>query len=191
MGGRREKHKVRPYSEWNELKNALRSIQYSFPYLLSHHPHCSWYSRDVLRLGRWRFCWGCIVTYPTMIVTLTAIIFLGIHHRFDWWQFVAAGVILGSFEFISLWRKGRGLRHRTIKFFLGLGLAFVTVGVFTIPISLFLRILIYFHLYLLAGLFGSLRVVAMEKKCKRCSWSALPGTDFFSGAGGFFRLNIF
>lgn len=159
------------YSEWGEMKRSVRSIICSFPHLLSHHPHCKYYDKDVLHIGRWRLCWGCIVTYPTMIITLAALLFFNIHNEFTWWQFIVAGTILGSFELISLWRKGRGLRHRTIKLFLGIGLASMTIGVFSIPIHLFLRFLIFTQLFLIASFFGSIRILAMEKKCKRCRWN--------------------
>lgn len=83
---------------------------------------------------------------------------------------MVAGTIFGSFELISLWRKGRGFRHRIIKSFLGLGLALMTIGIFTIPIHLAFRILIFIYMFMIAGGLGSLRIRAMEKKCKRCPW---------------------
>jgi hypothetical protein len=160
-----------PYSEWNEMKKALRSIKHSFPHLLSHHPHCKYYNEDVLHVGRHRLCWGCIVTYPTMFLFISLILIFGFQNDLSWWKFIIVGAVFGSFEFISLWKKGKGLRHRTIKFFLGVGLALMIVGVFTIPIHLGFRILILVQLYLIAGFFGSLRIRAMEKKCKKCGWN--------------------
>jgi hypothetical protein len=167
---RNTKGEKRPYSEWNELRKAFRSIYFSFPHVLSHHPHCKYYDKDVLHIGKWRFCWGCIVTYPVMVLCILFVLLLGLNREFPWWQFVIAGTVFGGFELISLWRKGRGLRHRTIKTFLGLGLGLMTIGVFSIPIHLPFRLLIYLQLYLIAGFFGSLRILAMEKKCQRCGW---------------------
>jgi len=162
--------KTKGYSEWGELKKGLRYFRSAYPHLLSHHPHCKYYDKDVLHIGKLKLCWGCIVTYPTMIIALVLITAFGWYREFAWWQFFIAGIVFGSFELISLWRKGRGLRHRTIKFFLGLGLAFMTVGVFTIPIHLIFRSIIYLYLYMAAGLLGSLRIIAMERKCKKCPW---------------------
>lgn len=159
-----------PYREWNEMKRTVRSIRYSFPHIVSHHPHCKYYDQDVLHIGKWRFCWGCIVTYPTMALMILLIVLLDIHMEFAWWQFIIAGIVLGSFELISLWKKGSGLRHRTIKFFLGIALASMTVGIFTIPVHLVFKILIFAQLFIVAGFFGSFRILAMEKKCKRCRW---------------------
>ena len=124
-GGNKKKRK---YSEREELKKGLHYFRSAYPHLLSHHPHCKYYERDVLRIGGWRFCWGCIVTYPTMIAAIVLVLAFGWYRDFTWWQFMIAGLVFGSFELISLWRKGRGLRHHTIKFFLGLGLAFMTIG---------------------------------------------------------------
>ena len=171
MGARKsQKKKKGSYSEWNEMKKAFRSIKFTLPHVLSHHPHCRYYDKDVLHLGKLKICWGCIVTYPVMILTMFMIIFMDLTSEFSWWQFIIAGIVFGSFEFISLWRKGRGLRHRIIKFLLGIGLASVIIGVFVIPIHIGWKILIFIHLYLLAGFFGSFRIRAMEKKCKKCSW---------------------
>ncbi|MBW1692433.1 MAG: hypothetical protein JRJ70_17175 [Deltaproteobacteria bacterium] len=156
--------------EWEQLKQGYAYIKIAKPYLLSHHPHCKYYSKDVLKIGKYRFCWGCIVTYPTMVSSMILFLLLDFQNKFAWWEFVIAGIIFGSYEFISLWRKGSGLRHRIIKFLLGIGLALTTIGVFTIPIHLFFRILIFIQLYMMAGLLGSLRMVAMEKKCRKCKW---------------------
>jgi hypothetical protein len=169
------------YSEWNEFKKAVRSVRHSFPHVVSHHPHCKYYHKDVLHIGKWRFCWGCIVTYPVMILTIFLILILGLNDEFSWWQFVITGILFGSFEFISLWRKGRGLRHRTIKFFLGIGLAAMIIGIFSIPIHLGFRILILVQLYFIAAFFGSFRIRAMEKKCRKCfwkgNWNRCPGFE--------------
>jgi hypothetical protein len=171
MGARNsQSEKRRPYSEWNEMKKGLRSIKFTIPHMLSHHPHCKYYDKDVLHIGKWKFCWGCIVAYPVMVICMFLIIILGLTEEFSWWEFILAGMIFGSFELISLWRKGRGLRHRIIKFFLGIGLALMIIGVILIPIHIGFRILIFVHLYFLAGFLGSFRIRAMETKCKKCKW---------------------
>ncbi|MFO8051982.1 MAG: hypothetical protein R6V01_09860 [Thermoplasmatota archaeon] len=158
------------YREIDELKKGMRYIRWAFPYLLSHHPHCRWYEKDVLHLGKVRLCWGCIVTYPVAIITLVMVLSLGLHHRYPWYVFILLGFAFGSFEFISLWRKGTGLRHRIIKFFLGIGISLATVGVFMIPIHILFRMYIFFTLFTAAGMLMSFRIIAMENKCKRCAW---------------------
>ena len=51
----------KPYSEMSELKKGLRYIKHARHYLISHHPHCKYYDKDVLRIGKLRICWGCMV----------------------------------------------------------------------------------------------------------------------------------
>ena len=84
--------------------------------------------------------------------------------------FMLLGIAFGSFEFISLWRKGTGLRHRIIKIFLGIGIALATIGVFMIPFHILLRIYIFFLCYSAASVSMSLRFKGMERKCNDCEW---------------------
>lgn len=57
-----------------------------------------------------------------------------------------------------------------IKIALGIGVSLSTIGVFLIPIHLIFRIYIFFVLFTAAGMFMSLRIKAIEKKCNRCEW---------------------
>jgi len=159
-----------PYSEWKELGRSLRAIGISFPHILSHHPHCRWYEGDVLHLGKWRLCRGCIITYPVAAFTLIISLLVGAHRIVPWYFLLVLGVAFGSFELISLWREVGGSRYRVIKVFLGIGLALTTLGVFMTPIHLTIRILIFIQLFLIAGALASIRILKMEKKCKRCGW---------------------
>jgi hypothetical protein len=167
---RSEANERTAYSESMELVKALRSIGYSFPHFISHHPHCRWYEEDVLHIGKWRLCWGCIVAYPVALLTLIILMVTGAHDLVQWYILLVLGFAFGSFELISLWRKGRGFRHHLIKIFLGVGLAFATTGVFIIPVHIVIRIVVFFQLLLIAGALASLRILQMERKCKRCSW---------------------
>ncbi|MFW3146688.1 MAG: hypothetical protein ACMUIE_07755 [Thermoplasmatota archaeon] len=160
----------RKYNEWKEFKEGFGYLRTAIPYLLSHHPHCTKYRRDVLNIGRLKLCWGCIVTYPVAIAVVILILHFGTYKDYPWYLFILMGVAFGSFEFISLWRKGTGLRHRMIKIFLGIGIALVTVGIFMIPVHILLRLYFLFAGYTAAGAAMSLRLRGMEKKCKRCEW---------------------
>ena len=157
------------------IANIFSSIS---PHILSHHPHCVKYKNDVFHIGKSRICRGCFITYPTAIAIIFYSFFTGIYEIYPWYSFLTIGVFLGLFEFFSLW--GMLMKFRDIiKFLLGLGVGLVIVGIFSMPVGLCQSFLIFFVLFILAGLFHRKRIVKVEKKCLECQykkdWDNCPG----------------
>lgn len=155
--------------------NILRA---TFPYLLSHHPHCDRYGNDVFKIGRLRLCKGCYITYPTILLVMVFSCLSGIVHRYPWYSFAGTGMVIGSFEFISLFFDVGGYRM-VIKFLLGLGVGLVIVGVYLMPIGIYYSTLIIMMLVVLANLIYMIRWKKFKKKCLACphemDWENCPG----------------
>ncbi len=138
--------------------------------MFAHHPICEPYSKDVLHVGRTRFCWGCLVTYPTAITVLMVMVLTGWNELLPWFLWFLIGVLFGAAELLNLLQKRVGLAHRLINFCLGTGMAFMTLAVFMMDIFICFRLYLFFMLYMLAGLLITYRVRNFEKRCAKCSW---------------------
>ena len=153
-------------------------IRITGPHLLSHHPHCRMYDRDVLRIGKIRLCSGCFIAYPTAIAVIVYGSVTGLSYQYPWYYYMISGIIVGLSQFISLFGRGERFRH-LIKFFLGLGIGLTTIGVFRFPVHICLSILIFYLLVVLAGFFANKRVLKIENICEKCKykkdWYHCPG----------------
>lgn len=160
---------------YSDLINFSKAV---WPHLLSHHPHCRAYDRDVLHIGGLRFCAGCFIAYPTAVAVIAYSLATGIFLMYVWYVFMVPGILLGMFQFLSLYGKAERFRH-AIKFAMGVGIGLTTIGVFRLPVHICLSVYIFYMLVMLAGILASKRVIKMENICKRCphseDWENCPG----------------
>jgi len=102
----------------------------------------------------------------------------GIYYSNPWYFFGVPGILLGFFQFLSLYGRGERFRH-VIKFLLGLGIGLTTISVFRLPVHVCLSSFIMYALVMLAAILGSRRIMKMEDKCKECphvrDWQRCPG----------------
>src|SRR3989304_3210738 len=48
--------------------------------LLSHHPNCERFAKNhTLNVGKYRFCMGCFIGYPTILITIIVMFFLKLY----------------------------------------------------------------------------------------------------------------
>lgn len=162
---------------WDLVKGA-------FPFLLAHHPACYRFDGQVWSLGRLRFCLGCSVAYPlALMVFLVGILVLP--DLLDLpgamaWSLLGFGIAFGSLQslrFIGFGRSRTG--NLAIKVALGVGLGLGGVGLLTVPLPTWLRLiaLVGFSFGII-GL-GATRIRYLRTACAPChyhgDWEACPG----------------
>ena len=107
---------------------ARRSVRLGLHLGLAHHPLCSEFRTDVVRLGRLHVCSGCLATWPVFLLALP----LTLMARLDGasgWALLWAGLVLGLPQMASYrWRLSR-LERAAAKAVGGVGLAMVVTGV--------------------------------------------------------------
>jgi len=157
-----------------------------FPLLLSHHPDCDSFSEDVFTVRGVKFCVGCSVAYPIAIFIF--ILWLaGAFSPNNWPYYLLFGVLSGSVELLSL--KGfTTIRNRkaVVKFFLGIGWGLTTIGVFSLPVDILLRIVIFFDLFMANAALTMKRSGNIDKICENCPWFKHRGID----CPGFAKYNL-
>ena len=140
--------------------------------LLSHHPLCSSFRHDLLRIGGWKLCLGCAISYP---ITL-AILFGSLRYPYgdwEWHELAMWGIPLGLIQLTSTigltrWRFVKVV----VKIILGVGMGLATLAVLKLPLPIPLRGLIFILCVQLASIPAGLRSRNIKKKCKVCPYQA-------------------
>ncbi len=161
-----------------KIARVKRFLGISWPYLLSHHPHCRTFQDDVLHLGQIRLCAGCFIAYPTALIVISYSLLTDLAFLYPWYYYILPGFFLGSFQLLSLFGKGERFRH-LIKFTLGLGIGLTTIGVFRTGLHICLSLYIFYMLVMFSGMLVNLRARKIEKICEKCrykkDWYHCPG----------------
>ena len=141
----------------------------------AHHPHCSYFERDVAT--RWRLCVGCLVMWPLFLTTVIGI--------YPWLPDAEAGPLLAfglamgvPQVFTSFARRADWFRHGA-KAVGGVGLGLAFWGWFLLPLPLAPKLWIFAAgLVGMAGLAG-LRLRKIIVTCRACpyrmDWETCPG----------------
>ena len=135
----------------------------------SHAPDCREYRGEFLRIGRLKLCVGCFVSYPLAILIVVSYLIFGNVLGIPFYAYIVFGAIFGMFQVLNLLNVSKHPVSKVIvKICLGIGLGLITIGVFTIPLHLIFRIVIFFFLVNIARAIGGFRLQRMEKICKKC-----------------------
>jgi len=153
------------------LKRAHLFLKDTMPILLSHHPDCEMFANDYYRIGHLKLCKGCFTAYPTAILIIVLHIMNII--QFQWYEYIIYGVVVGSAQFLSFTDITRYNSIKIfVKIFLGIGVGFVIIGVFTAPFNILIRLFTFFFLVNLAGILSYFRIKKMTRICLECEWKA-------------------
>ncbi|MBS3816677.1 MAG: hypothetical protein KGY76_03845 [Candidatus Thermoplasmatota archaeon] len=160
-----------------EIKKAVSLFWAHREALLAHHPDCKEFEDDCYHVGEKRLCVGCFTAYPIAI----AILIFGALGIFPWSydRLLLYGFIAGMVQLLSATRLTDIKPIKVItKIFLGIGIGFFTLGIFSIPIRLFYRLVIFFICLNITGLFSFVRMKKIRKICNSCdeeeNWRGCP-----------------
>jgi hypothetical protein len=162
----------RSISKWYYILKAAK------PLLLSHHPNCKKFESHTLDIKGHRICLGCLVIYPTVILTLILLSIL--NFKFDeyyLWFYILIGAAVVTLKLIDSENKGFKV---IVNFITGLGAGFVIFGIFILPIDLWVAILFLILFVLFTGFLAGYKFDKEMKVCiNECEykrdWSRCPG----------------
>ncbi|MFO7791792.1 MAG: hypothetical protein R6W73_02275 [Candidatus Saliniplasma sp.] len=163
-----------------DFREFLHVLREKKDYLLSHHPTCSKFKDDVYHLGDRKLCVGCFTAYPIaiflIILWILGIIRVNTSHAF------LIGILSGSLQFLSLTPLSEVKTGKIIiKIFLGIGIGFFTIGIFSLPIIFILRLILFILCINAASFYTFLRMKKIKKICERCEYergtSDCPGFE--------------
>ncbi len=170
--------------EKDSLWRKLKCYKYL---LLSHHPDCEKFGKNhTINFGKYKFCIGCFVGYPTAIISILLIHYLNLLDLFSSIFLLIISFILISSIILSPVGLTKIKSIKIIqKFLIGLGSAFLFWYIWTMPNDFFIN-LIYFILVfgMLLLLLNMYHGYGLMKTCKKCEysmdWNNCPGFEKIS-----------
>jgi hypothetical protein len=150
------------------------------PILLSHHPNCRKFENHIADFNGKKVCLGCIIIYPTLIISLLTLILLGILWiEIIGWYLLPLGLVLFSIKFFNVQNKPLKV---IVNILVGISGAMFILGTFSLPIFFILQILV-FILFTLGVSF--LAFLKLKRKLRVCSenceykgqWHLCPGLN--------------
>jgi hypothetical protein len=149
--------------------------------LLSHHPSCKKFDKHTIKIGKYKFCIGCFIGYPTAIIGILAFYFLNLSDIFDSTFFFTVGMIFISFFILSPLNLTKIKIIKIFqKFLIGIGSVFLYFWIWSLQ-NLFIVNFIYFIMVfgLLLTLLNAYHAYGFYKICKNCEnsldWENCPG----------------
>lgn len=146
--------------------------------LLEHHPLCSVFAADRLRIAGIALCSGCIAAGPTALAAFLAAIVLVLAGSSATGLFVA-GAVLGLPQLTTYLHRGTRAWRFAVKFLGGVGIGLVVGSAWFLPVARWSLLLGGTGI---AGVFAALqglRVRAILRTCDSCSykrdWDRCPG----------------
>lgn len=165
-------YKNNSFSKWFYILRAAK------PLLLSHHPNCDRFQNHVINIKGHRICFGCLIIYPTLILSLITIFILKnqINYLFEWY-IIFIGALLVSLKIIDFDTKSYKL---IVNIFTGIGVALAIFSIFGLPFDLWINVIIFILFILFTGFIAGYK---FDKKMKVCTneceykrdWSQCPG----------------
>ena len=168
----------------NPLKKLYLYIKCVRPILLSHHPNCEKFGNNhTINIGKYRFCIGCYVGYPTAILGIIILYFSGLLRVFNSdLLFYTALILLSSFILSPLKLTDFKAIKIIQKALIGLGSSFLFWWVFTMPYIIYIRVMIFLlvfgFLITLLNIYHGLNLYMTCKKCEyELDWQNCPGLE--------------
>lgn len=146
------------------------------PLILSHHPDCEPYRKDVLRLGKLRLCRGCTISYGLVLIWVASYILSpdirGLFDPFSPGLIIGAGVVLGLFQVLrGIYRSLSVIGRSLVKVALGSGIGLILIGIFQLELGFWVTFWTIMGLFVVYGLLGgSLRFFYMKRTCEECEF---------------------
>ncbi len=165
-------YKKSSVSKWFYILRAAK------PLLLSHHPNCDRFQNHVINIKGHRICFGCLIIYPTLILSIITIFISKnqVNNLFEW-HFIIIGAALVSLKIIDLEKKSYKL---IINLFTGIGVALAIFSIFELPFDLWINVIILILFILFTGFLAGYKFDKKMKVCKneceyKRDWSQCPG----------------
>jgi len=155
----------------------LRNIT---PLLLSHHPNCSKFENHVFHIGKIKICAGCSVVYPTILFSMIVIYITHLCTLMLFWCLLFVGMLLTMPKIANLSKNNNRKVFKTvINLAFGMGVSFCVFGIFALPFSLTVNLVIFILFLFLVGFVSYSHFKKIINTCDSCTyhrrWSVCPG----------------
>jgi hypothetical protein len=161
-----------------KLRKGYSILKAAKPLLLAHHPDCEMFKNHTHKIGRHKFCMGCLSTYPTIIISLIILTFINnLFYNFIGWYLIPIGAAFLLLMLINTEKKRSIIINHIL---IGLGCTLVWLSIFSLPFAFLYNLSIFIAFIILTGLLSG---YVLEKQLNICSndcqyrrhWQYCPG----------------
>jgi uncharacterized membrane protein len=150
-----------------------RYIQLMLPFHFSHHPLCNNFEQEVVKIGSWHICRGCLCVYSSMLFSLFITVFLNPFITFSLGEKFLLVLIVSSPTWIGfLFKFNNRIIKDLLRFSLGLGWG-IAIGELWLQPLWSDKFLIFFLMVIFWFVFRKVRSIQTGKKavilCDNCT----------------------
>lgn len=147
---------------------------------ISHHPFCWHYRYDTLRIGRYRFCSGCVFQYGGAFITLLALMVINLYSPLLPLCIFAMGLLMMMPLILQIFISLESIFFRRfVKLLAGIGGMLLISIPFIINTYFLLKLFLFIELVILFSFQGYSRLASIRRRCLKCiyqsNFSICPG----------------
>jgi uncharacterized membrane protein len=156
----------------HQLHFLKRYLQLLLPFHFSHHPLCSNFKQEVVKIGSWYICRGCLCVYSSMLLSLVITVFVNPFNTFSLGDKFLLVMIVSSPTWIGfLFKFNNRIIKDLLRFSLGLGWG-IAIGELWLQPLWGDKFVIFFLMIIFWFVFRKLRSFQTRKKtgflCENC-----------------------
>ncbi|MFX1515100.1 MAG: hypothetical protein ACFFC6_02245 [Promethearchaeota archaeon] len=164
---------VKALTKNHRLHFLKRYIQLILPFHFSHHPLCNNFRQEVVKIGSWYVCRGCLCVYSSMLLSLFITVFVNPFINFSLWEKFLLVLIVSSPTWIGfLFKFTNRILKDLLRFSLGLGWG-IAIGELWLQPLWRDKIVIFFLMVIFWFVFKKIRSFQIGKKevtlCDNCT----------------------
>lgn len=154
---------------------AILSDKTILRYTLAHHPTCSVFAPDLVKLpiGKRKvpLCTGCLAFWPSLLGGLPLVLNLSVHAGASWWSLATIGFAMAAPQLLSYMGLVRSRSAKLlVKAAFGLGAASVIASLILAPWPVALRVGTGLALAFMTAAVHTLRLKRLQHTCDTCPW---------------------
>lgn len=164
---------VRGLSKRHRLHFLKRSLLLMLPFYFSHHPLCKNYRQEIVKIGSWSICRGCLCVYSAMLLSLLITVFVNPFVSFSLDKKFFLVLIVSSPTWIGFIFE---INNRIIKDFLRSSLGFgwgIALGELMLQPTWSNKLIIFLLMVIFLLVFRKLRSFQTSRKvfhlCENCT----------------------
>ncbi len=153
-------------------KGYKQKLKKYLPFLLAHHPLCDKFDSHVIKIGKYKYCIGCLFGNSAGLISLILLFVLRNYGVLPEWNFFRLGLIFMLSYLLSI----LGLtKYRSIKIlskiFIGIGFSFILFSIWTLNYPIWVILLgTAFISYTCMLPINIKRVWEINKICRSCEY---------------------
>ena len=163
------------------VRNFNTYIKALKPILLSHHPNCKAFKNHTFKIGRFKFCIGCFIGFPTAIIGIIVLPFIKILNILDSTQILIISLVFLSSSILSPLKLTKIKLIKMIqKCLIGLGASYLFWWIWTLPNFFLINLLYFLGIFALLLIFlNGYHAISFYSICRKCEysreWNRCPG----------------